>query len=391
MRTLRALAIVTTGLMCTACGGGGGAGSPPPSTPPPPPSTPQLPDAAAAPALKTIFAPDFRVGAAVAIGHVDPTTRASDVALIQKHFSTLTPENAMKADTIGVAADQYDFGPADQIVAFAQANGIAVRGHALVWHQITPDWFFAGDTRDPASYHADVKRRLETYVRDVVTHFKGKVYAWDVVNEVAGDEPGQIYRTNSNWYQAYSIGGNGADYIEDAFRAARAADPDVKLFINDYATDNPAKRANLLAIVRDLMDKGVPLDGVGHQFHLTMAVPATNVDAALTAVEQLNPALINQVTELDLSIYTDSTSDYGPAAPPLSALSQQAQKYRDLFAVFRKHETSIDSVTMWGVSDAETWLDHWPTTRKDRPLLFDTNRQPKWAFWAVVDPALRLP
>lgn len=251
--------------------------------------------------MKTTFAPHFRIGAAVGLQHIDPATHASDIAILQKHYSSITTENAMKADTIGVAAGQYNFEPADRLVEFAQTNGIEVRAHTLVWHQITPNWFFDGDKSNPTAYHAEVKRRLETYVHDVVTHFEGKVYAWDVVNEVASDTPGEIYR-RSNWYEAYSVGGNGEDYIEDAFRAARAADPDVKLFINDYSTDNPSKRANLLAIVTDLIDKGVPLDGIGHQFHLTMAVPVSYVDAALTEFEQLNPALISQVTELDLSI-----------------------------------------------------------------------------------------
>jgi endo-1,4-beta-xylanase len=215
------------------------------------------------------------------------------------------------------------------------------------------------------------------------------VYAWDVVNEVASDTAGQTYRTDSPWYQAYSVGGNGADYIEDAFRFARAADPDVKLFLNDYSTEWSVKRENVLTIVRDLINKGVPIDGVGHQIHTWIGVNPTEVDNALTAIEQLN--LMNEVTELDMSVYTDPTTNYGDAGPPQSLLSQQAAQYRSLFAVFRKHDTSIDSVTMWGIADAETWLDYWNTPRKDRPLLFDTNRQPKWAFWAVVDPSLALP
>ncbi|MFL6550188.1 MAG: endo-1,4-beta-xylanase [Povalibacter sp.] len=348
-----------------------------------------LPDPSSAPELKTTFAPNFRVGAAVLIEQIDPATHASDVALLKKHFSSITVANAMKADTLGVAEGQYNFTPADQIVAFAQANGIAVRAHTLVWHFTSPVWFFAGDQSDPAAYHQQVRGRLQKYITDVITHFKGKVYAWDVVNEVASDIAGQTYRTNSPWYQAYSIGGNGADYIEDAFRFARAADPDVKLFLNDYSTEWSVKRTNVLAIVRDLINKGVPIDGVGHQIHTSIAVNSTEVDNALTAIEQLN--LMNQVTELDMSVYNDPTTNYGDAGPPQAILSQQATQYRSLFAVFRKHDASIDAVTLWGISDAETWLDNWNTPRKDRPLLFDTSRNPKWAFWAITDPALTLP
>jgi len=341
--------------------------------------------------LKTTFAPNFRLGAAVLIDQIDPVTHASDVALLKKHFSSITVANAMKADTLGAAEGQYNFEPADQIVAFAQANGIAVRAHTLVWYFTSPAWFFEGDKSDPVAYHDRVRSRLQKYITDVVTHFKGKVYAWDVVNEVAGDAAGQTYRTNSPWYQAYSVGGNGADYIEDAFRFARAADPDVKLFLNDYSTEWSVKRENVLAIVRDLIGKGVPIDGVGHQIHTSIAANPSDVDSALTAVEQLSPNLINEVTELDVSVYNDPTTNYGEAGPPLLIISQHAALYRSLFAVFRKHDASIDSVTMWGISDAETWLDNWITPRKDRPLLFDTTRQPKWAFWAVVDPSLSLP
>jgi hypothetical protein len=210
-----------------------------------------LPDASTAPALKTVFAPYFRIGAAVVLEQIDAATHPDDVALLRKHFSSITVANAMKADTIAVAEGQYNFEPADQIVAFAQDNGIEVRAHTLVWHVTSPDWFFAGDRSDPVAYRALVRHRLQTYITDVVTHFKGKVYAWDVVNEVAGTAQGQTYRTDSPWYEAYSVGGgNGADYIEDAFRAARAPDPDVKLFINDFLTENPVKRANVLAIVQ---------------------------------------------------------------------------------------------------------------------------------------------
>lgn len=375
---------------CSGGGGGGGSSTPPPSTPPP-----QLPDASTAPALKTVFAPYFRIGAAVMIEEIDPATHPDDVALLKKHFSSITVANALKADTVGVAEGQYNFEPAEQIIAFAHDNGIEVRAHTLVWHFTSPDWFFAGDRSDPAAYRELVRQRLKTYITDVVTHFKGQVYAWDVVNEVAGAAQGETYRTDSPWYEAYSVGGgNGADYIEDAFRAARAADPDVKLFINDFLTENPVKRANLLAIVQDLLDKGVPIDGVGHQVHSNIAVSADSVDAALTAVEQLSPSLINHVTELDLSVYAGpgAPANYGTGGLPSAVAGQQARTYRALFEVFRKHDASLDSVTAWGISDAETWLSHLGTVqRTDYPLLFDAKRQPKWAFWAIVDPAVQLP
>jgi len=381
-----------------ACGGGGGGGgtSGGKNSNPNLPPAPSLPDPSSAPALKTVFAPYFKIGAAVELNQIDPSTDPADVALLKKHYSSMTAANALKADTIGVGPGQYNFTPADDLIAFAQSNGIAVRAHTLVWHVTSPTWFFTPDPADldktdPAAYRAQVRQRLKTYITDVVTHFKGKVYAWDVVNEVANNTADSVYRTDSPWYQAYSAGGaDGTEYIEDAFRFAHDADPDVKLFLNDFGTEWPDKRKNVLAIVQDLINKGVPINGVGHQIHSNIFLQASDVDAALTAVEQMSSGLINEITELDLSVYNDG-SNYGLTGPPIATLSKQAKLYRDLFSIFIKHDASIDAVTTWGISDAQTWLNSFSVIRIDRPLLFDRDGNPKWAFWAIVDPTIVLP
>jgi endo-1,4-beta-xylanase len=368
-----------------------------------PPAPPALPDPASAPALKDVYGGSFLIGGAIEPFQTDATTNAPDVALLAKHYSSITAENVMKPETIALSQGVYDFAPADRLVTFARTNGMGVRGHTLLWHRTAPGWFFAGDRSDPVTYRALVRQRLETYITDVVNHFEGDVYAWDVVNEVAGDSPAQRHRVDSPWYEAFSVGGaDGADYIEYAFRAARAADPNVKLFLNDYGTENPSKRAHVLAIVQDLIDKGVPIDGVGHQFHLGINAQVADIDAALSAVETLSSTLLNQVTELDASIYNDPAScyssppsgcqaDYGTSSPPQSVLSLQASLYRALFNTFLEHDISIDSVTTWGISDAHTWLNSWPVNRTNRPLLFDSEGLPKSAFWAVADSGFVIP
>jgi endo-1,4-beta-xylanase len=301
-----------------------------------------------------------------------------------------------------------NFAPADQIVAFATANGMRVRGHTLVWHQTAPSWFFAGDQTDPAAYRAAVRQRLRDYIFAVIEHFPD-VYAWDVVNEVASDTPNDPnpYRTNSPWYVAYSVGGDGSQYVRDAFLFATQAreslnltSADMKLMINDYSTESAGKLANVLAIVQDVMEAGTGADinGVGHQFHLQRGADVAQISAALTAVENVSSTLENHVTELDVSIYQDPGScfsartscaaDYG-ANPPQTALSQQATLYRQLFAAFNR--PSVKSITTWGIADNHTWLNSFPVNRTNRPLLFDTNRNPKWAFWAAVDPTLAIP
>ena len=216
------------------------------------------------------------------------------------------------------------------------------------------------------------------------------------------------YRTNSPWYIAYSVGGqDGSEYVRDAFLFASQARASIgrtsatmKLMLNDYNTELPAKRANVLAIVQDLIDAGIPIDGVGHQFHLQLGADVGQVTAAFTAVEALSSIFVNHVTELDVSIYQDPgdcfslrtippcMADYG-ATPPASALRQQATLYRALFTAFDR--PSVTSITTWGVADNHTWLNSFPVTRTNHPLLFDTVRNPKAAFWAVVDPAFVIP
>jgi endo-1,4-beta-xylanase len=374
-----------------------------------------LPDPATAQPLKTTIATrfgvvDYPVGAAI-----EPaSTTNADAAVLRKHFSSITAENAMKPDTIWpnaagsttLPAGQANFAPADALVAFADANGMQVRGHTLVWHQTAPSWFFAGDQTVSANYRALVRNRLRQYILDVVAHFPD-VYAWDVVNEAASDGGG-TYRTNSPWYSAYSVGGlDGSEYVRDAFQFAAEArtaigrtSATMKLMLNDYNTELPGKRANVLAIVEDIQSAGIPIDGVGHQFHLQLSADIAQVTAALTAVEALPGNLVNHVTELDVSIYSDPgdcfsqrsippcMADYG-ANPPASALSAQATLYRALFNAFDR--PSVTSITFWGVADNHTWLNSFPVNRTNRPLLFDTSRDPKAAFWAVSDPAFVIP
>jgi endo-1,4-beta-xylanase len=418
MRPFRALSGATLVALLVGCGGGSDAGPPVNGGTPPPGG---LPPPASAPPLKTNLAArygvvDFPVGAAI-----EPlSTTNADRDVLLKHFSSITAENAMKPATVwpnapgtsgstAQPASQPNFVPADTLATFAFNNGMQLRGHTLLWYQSAPDWFFAGDTSDPVNYRANVQQRLRDYIFAVVQHFPN-VYAWDVVNEVATDAPNPLtpYRTNSPWYIAYSVGGqDGSEYVRDAFVFANQARSSIgrssvtmKLMLNDYNTELPAKRANVLAIVQDIIDAGIPIDGVGHQFHLQLGADVSEVTAAFTAVEALSSTFVNHVTELDVSIYMDPGScfidrtippcmaDYG-ASPPATALSQQATLYRALFTAFDR--PSVTSITTWGVADNHTWLNSFPVTRTNHPLLFDTVQDPKAAFWAVVDPSFVIP
>ena len=419
MSNLRISLAAAAALLTAACGGGNGPSTLPGSASSSSGGGPaQLPDPATAPALKTTLAAkfgvvDFPIGAAI---DADATT-GSTAALLIKHFNSITAENVMKPDTIwphaqgdeSLPAPSPNFVPADALTNFAATNGMKVRGHTLVWHQTVPTWMIAGDTSNPAAYRIQVQQHLHDYIFAVVRHFPD-IYAWDVVNEAATDTPNAAnpYRTDSPWYIAYSLGGmNGSDYVKDAFTYASQAraslnknSGQMKLILNDYNTELPGKRANVMAIVQQLLTAGVPIDGVGHQFHLQIDADVAQVTAALQAVEAISPNLVNQVTELDVSIYGDPgtcftartippcLADLG-ANPPQTVLSKQATLYRALFNAFNR--PSVTSVTTWGIADNHTWLDFFPVTRTNRPLLFDTAEKPKWAFWAVVDPAIVVP
>lgn len=349
-------------------------------------SGPTLPDPATAPALKAHFNDKFLVGMTA-----DPNEMNSAISqpLLKTHINSMTAENGMKPHAIGTSERVYNYTQADQVIAFASANGIAVRGHTLLWHRSAPDWFFAGDSTS-ATYKATVRARLERYITDVVTYFKGKVYAWDVVNEPTSDSAGTPYR-NSRWYQVL-----GSEYLEIALKAARAADPTVKLFVNDYGTESPDKLARFMSIIDTLITRGAPIDGIGHQLHITTTwPPVTNVKAAFVAAE--TRGLINHVTELDVSIYgSDPVScfDTPPTgcAPSLtegttaywSSIRAQALQYRAMYDLFAS-QSSVKSVTTWGVADNHTWLTTYPVNRMNHPLMFDTAGKPKSAFWAVVN------
>lgn len=371
-----------------ACSGGGKVSVTPDLgfTPPlaPGPTTPvYVPPVGA---FRDTFRNKFLVGAAVEPSQIQEGITEGEIVTDQ--FNSITAENVMKPQALAPTEGNYTFEAADSLLTFADANNLALRGHTLLWHQATPDYFFQGSRNE-------IKARLEKYVTDVVTHFKGKVYAWDVVNEVISDENGPTapYR-NSNWHQAVG----GAEYIDWAFEAARKADPDVLLFINDYSTELSDKRGRLLQVVKDLQDRGIPFDGVGHQMHIQAATPAADVLAAIDDVDAQFMGLINHVTELDISIYSDPRScfetqtncaaDYGNNIPQ-AVINDQAQKYRDIFNGFVARP-SVTSVTTWGVSDAETWLNSFPINRSNAPLLYDRGRQAKKALQAIIEPNFQI-
>jgi endo-1,4-beta-xylanase len=329
------------------------------------------------PSLKQNLSSYFTIGAAI---------RPSDTAglhaeLLKKHFNSITAENAMKWDSLEPVEGHTDFTIADSLVRFAKTNNMRVRGHTLVWHQQTPSWVFkdehGANLLPTPEGKALLLRRLEKHVREVVSHFKDDVYAWDVVNEVIDPEEPDGFR-RSPWFQI-----TGKEYIDTAFRVAHEVAPDAHLYINEYDTTNPRKRAFLLNLVRDLRRRGIPVSGVGHQMHSNIAVPSA--EAIIETINMFSKLGVdNQITELDMSLYSDPESR--ELKSPEALLVKQGYRYRDFFQAFRELKGKISSVTFWGMADDHTWLTHHPIRHRDLPLLFDEHLQAKYAYWGIVDP-----
>lgn len=330
--------------------------------------------------LKDYFS--IPIGVAVA-----PYNLKSDEAnFILKEFNSLTPENAMKMAPIHPRENEYNWRDADSIVAFAERNGLRLRGHNLCWHNQAPNWMFVD--KDGKTVTKEVLlQRLKDHITTVVNRYKGKLYAWDVVNEAISDKPDEYLRP-SKWYQIC-----GEEFIAKAFEYAHAADPNAILFYNDYNEISAVKRAKMYRLVKGLKDAGVPIGGIGLQGHWAINEPSrSQLDSTIKQFADLG--LKVQITELDISVYPkehnarerrpeDADTTFTPEKQ-----QRQIDEYKTIFEVFKKYRKVISGITFWNVSDRRSWLDGFPVrNRKDYPLLFDRNLQPKAAFWEVVKTA----
>jgi len=316
--------------------------------------------------------------------------------LLLKHFDSIVSGNDMKWQFTEPEEGQFTFATADTEVQLAQANGMRVRGHNLVWSNgsETPSWVFLeedGVTPLSASNAADVQlltQRIQNHIKNVVQHFGTAVYVWDVVNEPLDPTQSDCLQ-HGPFYQVL-----GPRYIDIALEAAREyAPPGTQLFINDYSLTDPARLQCLIRLIRHLRRHDVPLDGVGHEMHTHVDYPSPyDVYRSFEELHRSFRHLQQQVTELDMSVYlsTDNTSNYGAngGSVPESLLAEQGWLYKGYFDVFkalaRRHE--LEAVTFWGMADDDTWLDSFPIARLDEPLPFDQLLQAKPAYWGIVDP-----
>jgi len=350
--------------------------------------------------LKDYYKNYFPIGVAVSMASL----HGADSALIVREFNSVTPENDMKMGPIHPSEAVYNWKNADNIVDFAVSHHIKIRGHNLCWHNQEAAWMFKGPNGEPVTKEL-LLRRLKDHIFAVAGRYRRKIYAWDVVNEAVddSDDTTQIYR-KSNWYKIC----NGPDFIEAAFRYAHEADPNAKLYYNDYNSEHPIKREKIYKLLKKLIEDHVPIDGVGMQAHWKLNDPSPDeLRKALDEVTSLG--LKVQFTELDITVRLPrpktAAGTAGATLAPDSGYTpeleaKQVAQYKMAFDIFRQYKKSITSVTFWNVSDRSSWLD-WRggglaggaaanantprVIRKAYPLLFDENRQRKKAYWSVVN------
>jgi endo-1,4-beta-xylanase len=384
---------------------------------------------ASRPTLKSAFKEHFLVGVAInrsiatgAAGRRGKELAEKDIALVKEQFNQIAPENDLKWQLIHPreGAEGYNFEPADAFVEFGEKNKMYIIGHTLVWHSQTPNWVFAGTNPPPgaadAAKAADAKtpaadtpapgrrgrrgfgggfgrgytgprasrdellQRMREHIHTVVGRYKGKIKAWDVVNEAISDGGEEVLR-NSLWRQII-----GPDFIAKAFEYAHEADPDAILRYNDYGLENAAKRHKLIKLIKSLQEQKVPVHAIGSQAHVNVSTTFETMDQALTEMATLGLPI--HITELDVNSAARgqrgtgadiaANADAARGGVVSDADKRLADAYADIFRAFVKHRDNVKMVTFWGANDAVSWR------RFGTPLLFDGENKPKPAFDAVI-------
>ena len=336
--------------------------------------------------LKDAYKEDFLIGVALNTSQIEEQDSVQN-KLISTEFNSVTPENIMKSLLIHPNKDTYNFDLPDKLVALAEKNDMHIQGHTLVWHsQLSP--FFKEISDSTAMVEA-----LKDHINTIVGRYKGKINAWDVVNEALNDD-GTLRKT-------VFLDVLGEDYLSLVFNLTQKADPEVELFYNDYSMTNPNKRAGAIRIIKRMQEQGVRVDGIGMQGHWDLNRPSIE-EIETSIVQYAELGIKVDITELDVSVIpmpwdfsgadvnvkfesTDPTMNPYPKQLPNSIKDQLAKRYEDIFKLFLKHKDKINRVTFWGVNDGDSWKNDWPIEgRTNYPLLFDRNNEKKKAYHSLI-------
>ena len=373
-----ALSLAVAALLA-ACGGGDGGATTGPKTCQQDPSQSFCQDTTPKPAATLGSAAQAKgryFGTAIDALFTATTQNPTYMGTLGKEFGMITPGNVLKWEPLrrdGRFA-AYRFTWPDSMLAYATAHGMKLRGHTLAWHQQNPAWL-----TDPSivPQNADTLRAvLVDHISHVVGHYKGKIYAWDVVNEALNDGDGTLRVNGNPW--ALTI---GRSYIETAFRAARDADPNALLFYNDYNLEYPgAKQDSAIALLADFKARGVPVDGIGFQGHIAIDPNGNGNPGKQSLIATFNRfAALNlkiEITELDVRVQTTAGN------PTAAALTAQNQAYGDIVSACLA-VPACDAIVVWGIPDSESWIiNTFPGW--GQALLFDAGYNKKQTYFAVM-------
>jgi endo-1,4-beta-xylanase len=362
-------AIVWLCTLLTACGGGGASSPAAPSTPVVTTPTPHTPVSS----LKKSAPVNLSIGVAASDDFVSNT---KNHAIVEENFNQITAENTMKMKFLHPTENTYTFATGDAYVAYAKAHSMTVHAHTLIWHS---DYQVPDFMKSYPGGKAEFLTMLGAHVTSLVAHFKGQVQSWDVVNEAIEDNGS--YR-NSIFYQK-----TGADYIDQAFINARAADPDVDLYYNDYSTDQAGVKFNFMKTMIDgLLLRKVPITGVGFQMHVLLDYPST--DSFRTAFKAMvDRGLKVKISELDVPVNNPYGSGFIYKSLTDTAANLQQKRYCEIVKVYLETVPANlrGGISVWGVRDSESWIPGTPDWKgnPDWPLLFDANGNKKPAYEGV--------
>jgi endo-1,4-beta-xylanase len=352
----------------------------------------------AAISLKDAYRDAFKVGVAINAATALGTDTATQ-ALVVREFNSITADNFLKAALVNPQPGVYDFRAGDAFVALGERQKMFIVGHTLVWHNQTPPWFFTDSLGKPNDPVHQIER-LRSHIEAVAGHYAGRIHAWDVVNEVIGDDG--AYRPTT-WVRGV---GDGDTLVTLAFKYAAQYAPNTELYYNDFNAWRPAKRDGIVRLVRMLKKQGIRIDGVGMQGHWGLNYPETRyIEAAIDSFAAAGVKVM--ITELDVDVlpltkegqiigqsFTEPQwqneefkkfLDPYQAGLPESVQQQLTARYAELFRIFWRKRDKIDRVTFWGAHDGLSWKNGYPIPgRTNYPLLFDRARHPKPAYDAVL-------
>ncbi len=370
-------------------------------------------DSVNAPALKDYFN-NMLIGCAFGYNQCTNLDTAVAKSLL-KHYDVFVLGNECKPAYINTAEGVFNFNDVDGFVEFGKITGATLRGHTLLWHAQIPDWWFKADpndTRSPRECYEQgalatreqLTERLTTFITEYVTRYKDDINIWDLCNEVLNADSIRTVNDDSYWAEIIGdVDGNGYkdDYVEIAANAARAADEDAILIINDFNMEwQTSKTQAMYDMVERMLRKGVRIDGVGFQSHIgldcNVALYRSQIEkiAGLAKIyDECFPEYAGnfrvQITELDMNMFVGSIADKGYYTWTDEDYQKQADKYAELFDMFQDFadEGIIDMVVLWGTDDGNSWLNSTPKLRRNAAMLVLREEEGfllKPCFWSIA-------